>query len=102
MLQSCSGIQRDTPVIAGVMGFERAKRELSCARIERVRAERIDHADDLSARGSAAILHGLRLLVRWTFSRGRGKRPEGRPSGRQGNGSVSTAVELSEVMGHYL
>jgi hypothetical protein len=48
MFEGGPGIERDTPVAAGVMGLERAERELPGTGIERVRAKRIGHDDDLS------------------------------------------------------
>jgi hypothetical protein len=51
-----SGEERDTAVIAGVVGFEGAERELLSARVERVGGERIGHGDDLSA--ARGYVHG--------------------------------------------
>jgi hypothetical protein len=48
MLQGCTGVEGDAAVVAGVVGFERTERELLGTPIERVRAEGIGHAGDLS------------------------------------------------------
>jgi hypothetical protein len=49
VLQGGPGVERDSAVVAGVVGFQRAVRELPSAPVERIRAEGIRHADEASA-----------------------------------------------------
>jgi len=62
MFQCCSGVDRNPAVIADVVGFERAEREVPGAFVERIRAKGIGHADEASAVGSKNCC-GTRLSI---------------------------------------